>query len=463
MRDLKIKGVILPGRDSKIKWDLEIENSMIKTIRWSQEQRSVSGGVGNILLPALCHPHIHLDKAYILTCNHYPSANHPDYSDLAPTSGSFQEALSNTSEAKKRYSPDDLYLRGSQLLATSYKQGVTALRAFVEIDHVTGTATLETAIKLKADFAHLIEVQICTFAQDPIISGDYAESNRAILQSALENFGSAIDVLGTTPYVESSSEDARKNIDWAVATALRYSINLDFHLDYNLDSSSTTQPMIYTVIGTLQKHGWVDTADISKTIVLGHCTQLSTLRAEELRNLAEKIKRSKIPIHFVGLPTSDLYMMGRHNSDEPSSTPHTRPRGTLQVPSLINDYGLSACIGVNNVGNAFTPYGSGDPLQLASYGVGIYHAGTTNDAKTLYSCVSWGARKAIGLDVAQEEGNVAEGDKWQPMLLIKNEQYLDLPSKLDDNKAVTVLARPRLEYKDVVWDPPETQLRSVVT
>lgn len=77
---------------------------------------------------------------YIIKCPSTPpaaaaaaAAHHPSYSDLEPQSGSFQEALSNTSQAKARYTEQDLYLRGSQLLAASYTQGVTSLRAFVGI------------------------------------------------------------------------------------------------------------------------------------------------------------------------------------------------------------------------------------------------------------------------------------------------------------------------------------------
>ncbi|RYP65242.1 hypothetical protein DL771_008406 [Monosporascus sp. 5C6A] len=82
--------------------------------------------------------------------------------------------------------------------------------------------------------------------------------------------------------------------------------------------------------------------------------------------------------------------MGRPDAD----VSHSRPRGTLQVLSMINDLALSACIGVNNVGNAFTPYGTGNPLQLASCAVGIYQAGTVDDAHILDECVNGRAREA---------------------------------------------------------------------
>jgi hypothetical protein len=72
--------------------------------------------------------------------------------------------------------------------------------------------------------------------------------------------------------------------------------------------------------------------------------------------------------------------MGRPHEEAGSSE---RFRGTLQVPQMIKRYGLQAALGVNNVGNAFTPHGGCDPLSVASLGVGIYQAGTKTDAETL--------------------------------------------------------------------------------
>jgi hypothetical protein len=50
---------------------------------------------------------------------------------------------------------------------------------------------------------------------------------------------------------------------------------------------------------------------------------------------------------------------------------------------MIKKYGLNAAMGINNVGNAFTPQGSCDPLSLASLGVGVYQGGTKADAELL--------------------------------------------------------------------------------
>ncbi|GAP89816.2 putative zinc metallopeptidase protein [Rosellinia necatrix] len=454
-----LENVVSDAREhSAALWDVELRDGYVHDVRPSEASPDTPA---QLVLPPLCHPHIHLDKAYILTCNNRGSPQYPDYSDLGPTSGLFQEALANTSRAKARYTPEDLYRRGSQLLATSYAQGVTSTRAFVEIDHATGTMPLTTAIRHKRDFAHLLELQICAFAQDPIFSTADGDANRATMEDALDAFAGHIEVLGTTPYVERSREASLLNIKWAITRALKYRLHLDFHLDYTLEPPlplPSQAPLIYSVIDLLKEHDWVRIADGAKTIVFGHCTQLSMLGDAERKALALAIIESKLPIHFVGLPTSDIFMMGRPDSNATSS--HHRPRGTIHVPSMIKDLGLSACVGVNNVGNAFTPFGTGDPLQLASWLVGIFQVGTATDAELLYECVSNRARQAIGLGSDAQCGPIRKGQKLSDMLLVKNLRTVELPGVLEQT-SITVIQRPRLSIKDVVWDPPETNLRSI--
>ncbi|KAI1130199.1 hypothetical protein F5Y10DRAFT_133726 [Nemania abortiva] len=439
-------------------WDVELRDGRAQSIRPSETSQTPP----QLLLPPLCHPHVHLDKAYILTCNNRASPQHPDYSDLCPASGSFSEALTNTSRAKERYTPEDLYLRGSQLLATSYVQGVTSMRAFVELDHVTGTLPLTIAIRLKQEFAHLLELQICAFAQDPVFSTAHGDANRAVIEDALAEFPGSIGALGTTPYVETSRGASLSNIQWAITTALKHRLHLDFHLDYNLEPPSSPpsqRPLTYSVIDLLKEHSWAQVADNSKTIVLGHCTQISMLDNAERQLLAEAIITSKLPIHFVGLPTSDIYMMGRPAANSQSS--HYRPRGTIHVPSLIRELGLSACLGINNVGNAFTPFGTGDPLQMASWAVGIYQTGTVRDAELLYECVSSRARRAIGLDAGTQCGPIRKGQRLRGMLLLRNQHAVVLPGTRGQS-SMTISPRQRLSLRDVVWDPPEMSLRSVL-
>ncbi|OQV01851.1 hypothetical protein CLAIMM_07142 [Cladophialophora immunda] len=141
---------------------------------------------------------------------------------------------------------------------------------------------------------------------------------------------------------------------------------------------------------------------------------------------------------------------------------------------MIKEFGINSCLSVNNVGNAFTPWGTGDPLALASLGVGIYQAGTEEDANLLFECVSSRARKAIGLDTASALDNalddpgqdrtddfdtteLKDGRRGE-LLLIKNKEYVSCPGHL----GVKIPARQQISVRDVVWDPPQVNLRQVL-
>jgi len=330
---------------------------------------------------------------------------------------------------------------------------VTSMRAFVEIDHVTSHRCLKVAKELKAKYAHICHVQICAFAQDPVFSGEHGDENRKLMELALAQFSDAIDCLGSTPYVEDSHENATTNIQWAIENAIRRKIHLDFHLDYNLNPDQPAT--VWDVLRLLKEAQWIKN-NPSKTIALGHCTRHTLFTKDELSRLAHEIDASNLSLSCIGLPTSDIYMQGRPASQ--IIDPHNRPRTTLQIPALISDYNLNAAIGINNVGNAFTPFGNLDPLQLSCWGVGLYQAGTERDAEILYECVSTRARRAIGLEQWDCDDSL-EPKLGQSvpfgLMLVRNERSVQAAG-------MEVPARQRKVVRDVVWDVPELHLREVV-
>lgn len=444
---IRIERVHLPNVTEYFLWDVNIgPDNTIDSIL-PRTYPPASDPPPSLLLPSLCHPHIHLDKPFLLT------SRLPQYADLAPKDGSFEEALRNTSLAKTRYTDEDLLQRGSQLILESVKAGVTSMRAFVEIDHVTVHQCIKVATELKVKYASICHVQICAFAQDPVFSGEHGEENRQLIEQALAQFSNVIDCLGSTPYVEDSPSNAIKNIHWAISNAITWRIHLDFHLDYNLDA--TQNATVWDVLRLLRAAQWTST-NAGKTVALGHCTRHTLFSKDELSRLSREINESNLPVSLIGLPTSDLYMQGRPTGDTPD--PHNRPRATLQVPALVTDYNLNAALGINNVGNAFTPFGTLDPLQLASWGVGIYQCGTDRDADVLYEAVSTKARKAIGLESWDGDTSVTISNGQRVpfgLMLVRNERNVSV-------SGMEAPARQRTVVRHVVWDVPEMGLREVV-
>ncbi|KAF4617280.1 hypothetical protein D9613_005861 [Agrocybe pediades] len=370
---------------------------------------------GGLLIPSFCHAHIHLDKCFILDqCGEL-------------LTGDFHEAMHLTKSAKSTFPSraSDLYARGARLIRESVEYGVTSMRAFVEVDEEVGFACLDVGLRLKEEFKSVCEVQIAVFAQEALFSSvESAEPgpNFRLLKEAAGRAG--VSVIGSAPYVEPSVDHAKRNIRlvFDIVDTLRVreghlteaprSLEVDFHLDYNLDPGS--EPLIYEVIKLIKEryYGVPDSRDTRSEdvspaaapannvihgcprITVGHATRLQMFSSDEWVSLLSSIASTgpPIPITFVALPQSDIYMQGRAHMDEPLGA----PRGTLRVPFLKAKYGVDVAMSVNNVDNAFTPQGSLDPLSLCSFGVALFQSAREEDLRTLLRSVTLTARRAIG-------------------------------------------------------------------
>ena len=418
-----IVGASLPLTEPGSRWDIKISDGHIVSVqRQADNYRrndtddtvSAKGQLhvqGALLAPSLCHPHVHLDKAFLLS--------HPKYSHLQIEKGTFAEAMGLTSMAKAEFDIQDLLERGGRLLNESVNAGVTHMRAFVEVDQIVDYKCLEAGQQIKETYKEQCDVRLCAFAQLPLFSGDDGgeQIRHLIAQAAGDRYQA--DAIGSTPYVESDRGRMKKNVEWLIDLALQHDKHIDFHLDYNLDSNS--EPLVWHVLSTLRAKRWSEKS--KKTIVFGHCTRLTLFQDSDWRRL--KVEIGDLPVSFVGLPTSDLYMMKTDNG----------VRGTMNIPSLIQQYGLNGAIGINNIGNAFTPQGCCDPVYLANMGVGVYQAGTTKDIYVLYECISTRARTAIGLSDSDASPN-SEGDAQRVGLQIESGQVANLVlfSSKDDNR-----------------------------
>ncbi|KAF8526652.1 hypothetical protein BU17DRAFT_40552 [Hysterangium stoloniferum] len=331
-------------------------------------------GKGGILLPSMCHSHIHLDKCNLLS----------QCSELK--SGSFQEAMEVTAKVKESYTSDDLLVRGRHLILESVKYGVTAMRAHVEVDNIVMLKCLEAGIQLKEETKHLCDVEIAIFAQEPLYLSSLSpipSSHLAFLVTAASYL--SVSAVGSAPYVEPSHDHALKNIDHIFKIALTHNLHIDFHLDYNISPESKV--LTHYVIEQAHVLAW-KTRMVGKRITIGHAPRLGLLSHPEITELRERI--GDLPISIVGLPQTDMYMLGR---DDPK-----KPRGTLNVPEWKGKFEFpDIAMAVNNVGNPFTPQGSLDPLSLCTFGVAVFQTGLPVDCYNLLDAVTNASKRAVGI------------------------------------------------------------------
>ena len=87
--DLTFTGIHVAGKPAESRWDLSCRNGLISSIA-EHESGSIQELDNQLLGPSLCHPHIHLDKAFLLS--------HPKYAGLEIQKGDFSEAVTLTSK-----------------------------------------------------------------------------------------------------------------------------------------------------------------------------------------------------------------------------------------------------------------------------------------------------------------------------------------------------------------------------
>lgn len=280
---------------------------------------------GRAVLPGFVDTHIHLDKACLLgRCAHIH--------------GGLDVAIRAVSEMKRAFTVEDVYARGASVLEKAIQHGTMRMRTHVEVDPRAGLRSFEAIRALKRDYAWAIDLSICVFPQEGLTNDPGAEE---LLVEALEK---GADLLGGCPYTDS---DPEAHMSRVFALARRYDVDLDFHLDFDLDPSWMHLPMICRLT---EQQGW------QGRVAVGHVTKLSMIPDAERQATAKRMADCGVALTV--LPATDLYL-----ARQPKS--HAIPRGLAPAHSLL-DSGVVCSIATNNVLNPFTPFGDVSLLRMAN-------------------------------------------------------------------------------------------------
>lgn len=366
-------------------WDIACLDGRVQSITSSgscvpHDEATIIEADGGVVVPSLCHSHIHLDKCFILgQCDPL-------------ITGSLPEALRVTNKAKAEFPKDvdNLYARATHLIRESVEAGVTAMRAFVEVDTTVGFACLDMGLQLAKEWAEVCHIQIVAFAQEALYESATSTEpgpNYSLLCEAVSRPG--VSVVGSAPWVEPNRTRALKNVELILSLAEKHNLHADFHLDYNLDPDAV--PMVWDVLQQMRQRSWSRSS--GKLVTIGHATRLGLFSSGEWAEL--KRATDILPLEIVALPQSDVYMMGR--ADPSGRVPVPLAGRTINAPQVYRDHGVRVALSVNNVENAFTPQGSLDPLTLASLGVALFQVGTEPDWRVLLRSVSTTSKEAIGV------------------------------------------------------------------
>jgi cytosine deaminase len=323
---------------------------------------------GRLVIPGFVETHIHLDKSCI--------------SDrCACRTGTLKEAIETVAAAKLAFTEDDIYARAQRTLEKAIVQGTTRMRTHVEADPRIGLRGFRAISRLKRDYAWAIDVEVCVFPQEGLNNDP---GTFELLVEACEN---GADLIGGCPYTDS---DPHRQIARIFDLAGRFGVDIDFHLDFDLDPSWMH---LDEVCRQTKEHGW------GGRVAVGHVTKLSALDPEALQRVAARLADAGVAVTV--LPATDLFLMGR-------GAAHSVPRGVAPAHRL-REQGVVCSLATNNVLNPFTPFGDCSLLRIANLYANIAQTGRPDELQACFDMVTTLAAQLMNLkDYGIAVGNPAD-------------------------------------------------------
>jgi cytosine deaminase len=323
---------------------------------------------GRLATPGFVETHIHLDKSQIsdrCTC----------------VQGTVREAIALVAAAKLNFTEDDVYARARRTLEKAIVQGTTRMRTHVEVDPRIGFKGFNAVRRLKADYAWAMDLQLCVFPQEGLLNDPGTDE---LLAKAL---GNGADLIGGAPYVDS---DPHGQIARIFDLAEQFDIDIDLHLDFDLDPSWMH---LDEVCRQTDAHRW------GGRVAIGHVSKLSAVEPARFAEIGRRLADAGVALTV--LPATDLYLMGREHS-------HNVPRGVTPAHKL-KLLGVTCSLATNNVLNPFTPFGDCSLVRMANLYANAAHAGTPAELAMCFDLVTADAARLMRLrDYGIAVGNPAD-------------------------------------------------------
>jgi cytosine deaminase len=323
---------------------------------------------GRLVIPGFVETHIHLDKSCILErchCEH----------------GTLQEAIASVATAKRAFTEEDVYARAQGTLEKSIVQGTTRMRTHVEVDPRIGLRGFHAVRALKRDYDWAIDLQVCAFPQEGLTNDPGTEE---LLVEACEQ---GAEVIGGCPYTDT---DPPAHMDRIFALARRFDLDIDFHLDFDIDPSWMH---LDEVCRQTDAHHW------GGRVAIGHVTKLSAIAPPRLAEIGARLAAAGVAVTV--LPATDLFLMGRAHD-------HHVPRGVAPAHRLLG-HGVTCSLATNNVLNPFTPFGDCSLMRMANLYANVAQIGRPGDLRACLDMVTTlPARLMNASDYGIEVGHPAD-------------------------------------------------------
>jgi cytosine deaminase len=403
--DLVIRNARLFDRASDGPLDIGVERGRIVAIeRDISADAEVHDARGYLACPGLIETHIHLDKSRIID-----RCAPQERSQLSPVKG--------VTPLKKSMSVEDVRARAERTLEECIKHGTTRIRTQVEVDPGIGMRGFEGVQSLIADYRWAIDIEICVFPQEGLIS--YPGTDELLI----EGLKRGARVIGGAPRYDSDEAGQIRRI---FELAREFDVDIDMHLDVGPTPDAMNIHLVRELTEKYRRGG---------RVVVGHMAKLSLLPPQEVATLARSLADTGIAVTV--LPTTDLFLMGRNRD-------HSVVRGVADANLLLKQ-GVECSLSSNNILNPATPYGDCSLIRMANLYANVLQLDRPAELRDCFRMLTDRSARLLNLkDYGFAVGNPAD------VVVI---------DAREPEQVIAEISQPLAVFKHgkrtVVWHPPE--------
>ena len=347
--DLILRNARLAGEDRRSA-DIGIENGKIVAIEpHLRVEAEIIDLAGRLVSPGFVETHIHLDKSCILD-------------RCTSDRGDLDEAIKEVAKAKAAFTPEDVRARATRTLEKAILHGTTHMRTHLEVDPVVGLRSLEGVLPLIKDYAWALDLEICVFPQEGLLN------NPGTDELMVEGLKRGCRVVGAAPYTDTNPPG---QIDRAFEMAREFDVDIDMHLDFGPTAAGMDVEHVCRRTDEYKYGG---------RVTIGHVTKATSLPPDKLAAMAKRLASAGVALTV--LPSTDLFLMGRHHQHD-----HNITRGVVPAHKLIH-HGVNCALSSNNVLNPFTPFGDCSLMRMANLYANIAQVGKRTDMSACFDMIT---------------------------------------------------------------------------
>jgi cytosine deaminase len=287
-------------------------------------------------------------------------------------SGTLLEGIQLWSELKSELTVSAVKERALRLCRWAIAKGNLAIRTHVDICDPRLLA-VEALLEVREEIRPYLDLQLVAFPQDGYLRYPGAPD---LLKRALAK---GVDVIGGIPHFERTMNDGATSVRLLCELAAERGLMVDMHCDESDDPHSRH---IETLIFETQRLG------LQGRVAGSHLTSMHSMDNYYVSKLLPLMHEAQV--HAIANPLINITIHGRHDS-------YPKRRGMTRIEEML-ELGITVAMGHDCVMDPWYPLGSHDMLEVAHMGLHVALMTGTDQMRTVYSCITENAAKALGID-----------------------------------------------------------------